>query len=220
MELIFVEENHLTKTLATAEELEAAYRLRHEVFCDELKWVPRSPDGLEKDAYDSFSSAIGVFDETGLIIGHVRLTFAPNPFMVEKEFRGLLPEGVVFKKPADSVEVTRLCVRREIRLNTRSFLKISNLLYKGVYQLSILNNARFLEMVVEKNNYRLLRLTGFPVEVLGGFKTIGEGVEAGVLLLDLRRFEREAGEKKPEFMRWMSTIQIHNPAQLQLHGLC
>jgi N-acyl-L-homoserine lactone synthetase len=47
MELIFREGNFLIKTLSAYEELEAAFRLRHEVFCEELKWVPCSP-GVKK----------------------------------------------------------------------------------------------------------------------------------------------------------------------------
>ncbi|MBI5892273.1 MAG: hypothetical protein HZB79_01240 [Deltaproteobacteria bacterium] len=43
MELIFQEGSYLIKTLSTHEEMEAAYRLRHEVFVDELKWVPACP---------------------------------------------------------------------------------------------------------------------------------------------------------------------------------
>jgi N-acyl-L-homoserine lactone synthetase len=220
MELIFKEGDFLIKTLSAYEELEAAFRLRHEVFCEELRWVPASPGVMERDDYDSFAQSVGVFDEKNNLLGNVRLTHASNRFMIEKEFAFLLPVGKGFKKTLDMAEVTRLCVKRNLRLCPDIATKVSLFLYKGVYQWSIHNDVRYLTMVVEKNNYRLLRLTGFPVKRVDGFKAMNGGVEAGVLILDLRNFEKEAREKKPELISWMSQLSSLAPWRLLRHGLC
>lgn len=85
MELIFQEGSYLIKTLSTPEEMDAAFRLRHDVFVDELKWVPPSPDKREIDAYDKFAIPLGLFDlsaQTGeglQLIGYVRLIQSNYP---------------------------------------------------------------------------------------------------------------------------------------------
>jgi len=218
MELIFQEGDLLVKTIETPEEMDSAYRLRHEVFSEELRWVPTTPEGREIDDYDGFARCIGVFDKENNILGHARLIPSPYPFMVEKEFREMLPPERPIQKGPDLAEITRLCVRKEAR-EGRGVTIIANCLYKAIYLLSIMNDIRHLVMVVDRRYYRLLRLTGFPMEPLGDFITMPDGVRAGAIWLDLRRLEEEAGRKKPAFMEWMSTLPGRYPLQGQLHAL-
>ena len=49
------------KVLNESEELEKNYRLRYQVFCEELKWVRCRIDKREIDFYDKHSKYIGVF---------------------------------------------------------------------------------------------------------------------------------------------------------------
>ena len=218
MELIFEEENFLVKTLSTHEEMEAAFRLRHDVFSMELKWVPPSSDGMEKDPYDSFSRYLGVFDTSGLLVGHIRIITSEHPFMVEKEFSCMMPEGAKVTKTADVAEITRLCVRKDIRSN-QSMACIPNLLYKGLYHWNMGNDVRHSLMVVDKRCFRHLRLSGLPVEQLYDFVMMPDGVKAGVCNLDWRRFEESAPEKKPEFFKWMSILPVRYPSQWLSHAL-
>ncbi|MCP3676834.1 MAG: GNAT family N-acetyltransferase [Deltaproteobacteria bacterium] len=221
MRFWFPEGPYLVKTLDTQDEMEAAFSLRHEVFCNELKWVPPSSDERERDSYDGFAQSIGVFDEDGEIVGNVRLVAAPDTFMVEKEFACLLPDNTELLKTADMAEVTRLCVKKTTRNKKQATTSpnISLLLYRGIYQWSLYNDIRHLTMVVEKNKYRLLRLACLPVKALDSFKEMNGGVMAGALLLDLRHFEKEAEKKKPDFISWMSRQAYHNPSQERRHGL-
>lgn len=215
MELISDEDDFLIKILRAPEEQEEAYRLRHKVFCEELNWVPRDGNGRETDIYDMFAVPIGVTSISGELVGYVRLIFSPHRFMLEKEFSVLLTPG--FIKTSDSLEITRLCVKKQYRL--KHFNTIANCLYKGVYLASLNQEARFLYMVVERSNYRRLRLTGFPVEVIGGFTKIGD-VEAAALKLDLRRFEERAEANRPDFIRWMSTARYRAQELSLRHGTC
>ncbi len=217
MELIFQEEDFLVKTLATHDELEAAFRLRHEVFCEELNWVPSSPDGMESDRYDEIAQNIGVFDGYAGLVGYVRLITAPKPFMIEKEFACLLPEDRPVRKSLDTAEVTRLCVKKEAR-HFGSNLNASQVLYKGIYQWSLDCGIRHLVMVVEKKYYRLLRLNGFPVRSAGDFLPMGDGVKAGIITLDWRSFEEENRTRKPGLLEWISKRSDFAPSRLLRHG--
>lgn len=230
MELIFQEGSYLIKTLSTHEEMDAAFRLRHDVFVDELQWVTASPDGMEKDGYDSFAHPIGIFDlsaQTGKdlqLIGYVRLIPAPQPFMIEKEFACLLPKNKPFRKLSSMAESTRICVKKECRRSLlESSLTIGHLLYKAIYQWCLMQDIRFFVTIIEKRYYRFLKYF-FPFEPIGDFLPLGSGVMSGIVFLDFRKMEIVLKETRPEFSKWMTNIQVslpvhvHAPSELPLHG--
>ncbi len=219
MELIFQEGDYIVKMLDTYEEFDAALKLRHDVFREELKWVPPSPDGLDKDEYDSYAQSIGIFDSAHELLGNVRLIQAPAPFMIEKEFACLLTEDEHFTKKSDSAEVTRYCVKKSHR-HRRFLACISNLIYKGLYQWNIYHSIRHSIMVVDDRCYRLLRLSGLPVRSKGDFLTMPDGVKAAICTLDWLEFEKIAAVNKPGFLTWMGTISNRSSAQLQGHAIC
>lgn len=217
MELIFQESGFIVKTISAPEEFESAWRLRHEVFAEELKWVERSPDNREIDPYDDFSECLGVFDINMNILGHARLITSPDPFMVEKEFICMMPSDGKFSKKTDMSEITRLCVSKGARENNASL--ISSLIYKGIYNWSLSRGVRHMIMVVDKRYYRLLRLCGFPVRQLADFVTMPDGVVAGAIELDWRFFEEFCAQKRPAFLGWISTLPAPYPLLSRSHGL-
>lgn len=217
MDIVFFEHDFIVKNLTSEAEIEAGLRLRHDVFAGELRWVPPSPDGLEKDDYEPFSEYVGVFDMDGNMAGHARLITSPLPFMVEKEFLCMMPKDTEFRKSPGLTEITRLCVRKEDRAEHAS--RISQLLYKGIYQWSLNNSVRNMIMVVDNKYFRLLRLSGFPVEQLADFVLMPDGVKAGAISLDWRAFEDIQAVKRPGFLDWMSTIPAPYPSQSQSHAL-
>lgn len=75
--------------LIKREEIEQAYRLRYKVFHEELKWIPSREDKLDRDRYDEWSHLLGIFDNKYLL-GTIRITPAPHPFMLENEFHQLV----------------------------------------------------------------------------------------------------------------------------------
>lgn len=217
MELFFQEGDFLIKTLTTDEERAAGYRLRHDVFCDELKWVPPSPGRMEVDAYDAFAHPIGLFDERDLLVGYVRLIHSPDPFMLEKEFACLLPGDSDFRKLPNMAESTRICVEKESRKRLVGSLSIAHLLYKAAYNWCILNDARFFVTIIEKRYYRYLKKF-FPFVPLGKFVPLGDGVLSGIVSMDWRDFELQAGAEKPAFLEWMSTLATGYPSRSQRPG--
>lgn len=206
MELIFQDNGFLVKTLDSAWEVDAALRLRHDVFVDELRWVPPSPDGLEKDRYDAFAYPIGIFDDMNRLLGHVRLICSPDPFMIEKEFSRLLPKDGVFLKTPSLAESTRICVSRDVRNSHVMSMTLGHLLYKAIYHWCRLNGIARLVTIVEKRYYVLLKRSKFPFEAVGDFHLLGEGVLSGIIVLDWGRVENELSKTRPDFYNWLITV--------------
>lgn len=219
MDIAFCEERFLVKTLADPGELDAALRLRHRVFREELKWVPTSPDGLDLDEFDAYSHGIGVFDDQRGLIGHVRLIKAPDPFMAEKDFSSLLTEGHTFVKAPDMAESTRICVDKDYRRVKVGGLPMAHLLYKAIYHWCLGEGVRHLETIIEKRYYVYLKRY-FPFVPVAEFGLMGEGVETGIVMLDWREFEQRAREKRPEFFNWITTATAPVPGLSPQHGPC
>ncbi len=202
----FSEGDLAIKTLCNEDEIVQAYRLRHLVFCDQLKWVPSSPDGLEIDHYDASAISLGMFTEAGRLVGVGRLLTAPGPYMVENELRSVLNPGYSLRREADTAEITRLALAPDLQekgLSSRMML----VLLKGLYQWLVCNRIRYCYMVVEKQLLRVLRVIGFPCEPISSFKALPPaGALSVAVMLDLEQFRCESGRKRPEFLHWISTL--------------
>lgn len=116
---------HFASVPATTKELRnACYRIRHEVYCRELKYEPLRPDGLETDAFDAHAAHCLIRSiQRGQFIGCIRLIL-PNPddpaapFPFERTCAETLDRTVVdpAKLPRDRIaEVSRLAVVSEYR---------------------------------------------------------------------------------------------------------
>lgn len=70
-----------------AADVEAAGRLRFEIYCRRRGWVDAAdhPDGIERDAYDERSTHV-VAMQGGVAVGTVRLVHAPGGFPIEQAF--------------------------------------------------------------------------------------------------------------------------------------
>ena len=207
----FQEGEFLVKTLRQPVELEEAYRLRHKVFSQNLKWVPSSEDELEMDSYDSLATSIGLLSGSGRLLGMFRILSTLGPFMLEKEFRSVLRPGCSLRKERDTVEITRLTVDPSMTdkgLSSRLML----VLFKGVYQWSIGNNIRYLYMVIEKRFLRVLRAIGFPCEPISPPQSLPPaGALSLAAILDWEQFRSESAGKRPEFLDWMESLGKLNP---------
>ncbi len=217
MELIFQEENFLVKKLTSHEDMEAALRLRHDIFREELKWVPPLPDGLDRDEYDAFAHSLGIFEDRGELVGHVRLIPAPLPYMIEKDFACLLPKDKPFKKVQGMAESTRICVKKEFRKTPIGTLTLAHLLYKAIYHWCLIHDTRYLVTIIEQRYYIYLKRF-FPFEQVGDFLPLGDGVMSGIVLLDWRAFESKASQHRPEFFNWISNLPPLVPSRSLQHG--
>lgn len=202
----FVEGEFLVKTLETQEELTQAYRLRHRVFAEKLQWVPPTEDGQEMDMYDLWGVTVGVFGYDGMLLGMARLLPHSGKFMLEHEFGALLHQGYAIRKAPDTAEITRLAVNPDIqdaKLSSRIMLGV----LKGIYQWAVENEIRYYYLEVEHRFLRALRMLGFPCEPVGPVVKLPPAeVGAVAAIYDMVRFDEENGQRRPEFLEWISTL--------------
>jgi N-acyl-L-homoserine lactone synthetase len=202
----FREDEFLVKTLR-GEELKKSYRLRHHVFAESLKWVPASEDREEVDMYDLWGSTVGLLHPDGTLLGMARLIPSSGRFMLENEFGALLPRDYVIRKERDTAEITRLAVNPEIRdpkLSTRIMLAV----LKGIYQWAVENEVRYYYLEVEQRFLRALRMFGFPCEPVGPpVQLPPAGATAVAAFYDMMCFDEQNAQKRPDFLRWISTIE-------------
>ncbi len=97
----------------TAEQIDAVFKLRHQVFCEEGKYFPETPDGRFFDSFDAYPTTkniVAIHDEK--VVGSLRLTVDSEvgiPADDYYDFRALLPEGCKLLSSG------MYCVDREFR---------------------------------------------------------------------------------------------------------
>lgn len=206
---IFIREGGFTvKNLTGDDEKTEAYRLRHKVFAEELRWVPQSRTMIERDDYDRNAVPIGVFDEQNTLVAYVRLTPPGACFMIEKEFSSLIGAWHRIRKHNDTAEVSRLCVLPKARnVSVRGNFGIhhvSMFLYKGVYQWCARNNVRYIYVVVENKIHRMFMAKGFPCRPAGEPLTMPDGCVAVAAMIDFEELVAVNTLKRPEFIKWFT----------------
>ena len=202
----FIEDDLCIRVIEEKEDHLKAYRLRHKVYCDILRWVDSSPDELEIDRYDFFSTSLGVFEPGGNLLGVIRIIPSDSLFMLEKDFVSLVFPDHHIRKECDTAEITRLTTLVPLNLTVTKQQRISMLLYKGVYHWSLLNGVRYLYFVVEKRFLRVLNRVGFPCMPIGPVITLGDGVQTIAVILDWKVFRLEANLGRPKFFNWIANL--------------
>lgn len=216
----FYEGEFLVKTLETKEDLTQAYRLRHRIFAERLKWVPERADRLEADLYDTWSTSIGVFADDTRLIGLVRMTHAPVPFMLESEFSACLVGNHRVRKETDTAEITRLAVDPEIADRGLS-ARLMKVIFKGMYQWCLLHDVRYTYMVVEHRLLRVVQRMGWPCQAIGEPVALppAEVLSIGGLL-DLNKFRSQASTCRPAMLDWLTTTTpVRGSEHIPLPGL-
>jgi acyl homoserine lactone synthase len=208
---IFFREGDLTvKNLVSDEDKLHAYRLRNNIFCNELGWALQSQNGLEIDEYDKHAISLGVLDERGELLAFLRIILAERAFMIEKEFLSLVDPRHAIRKESDTIELSRLCVapksRKDKVAGNFGMYYISMLLFKGVYQWCLKNHTRHLYAVTEHKIYKLLCLRGFPCSLIGDPYVMPDGVIAVAFIVDLREWEAKHTAKSPKLFNWFSLV--------------
>lgn len=214
----FTEGELLVKTLCSDEELKEAYRLRHKVFAERLQWVPPSPERMEVDGYDAWATSVGLFMNSGELVGLFRLLPGDGPIMLETEFKACLSSEYRIHKGADAAEITRLTIDPTLTDKGLSS-RLMTVLFKGVYQWSVANDVRYLYMVVEKRFLRVLRLMGFPCEAISRAVALPPAEVLSVAaVLDWDQFRFESARRRPEFLHWIGTPGSAQVVTGERHG--
>ncbi|MFT4929880.1 MAG: N-acyl amino acid synthase of PEP-CTERM/exosortase system, partial [Phenylobacterium sp.] len=161
---------------------QAAYKIRHCVYCTELGWEPQNSAQIESDEYDDYALHCLFTDRaTGQHAGCVRLIIPPAdnlnqalPFELNYK-HSIYPQSV----QADSLtrgsfgEISRLAVLPSYKKSQQEQHGFSNVgmgLYLGVIALADLCQLAGLFMLIEPRLERCLRRYGLR------FKQIGEKI--------------------------------------------
>lgn len=206
----FVEDKLTVRSLQTVADHHLAFRLRHDIYCQSLHWLPVQPNGLERDHYERGSKSLGIFREPQELLGAVRMIPSPCPFMLEGPFAELIGPHHNIRKDPDTAEVTRLAVRSG---GPMSSVSLSALLYKAIYQWSCFEQVRYLYMVVETRYLRALLRQGFPCVPIGPPRLMGPHTLCQAALLDWDQFRSRATQRPSAFSTWLTDNYQSNPAQ-------
>ena len=201
----FYEGDLVVKTLYTSEELAKAYRLRHKVFAETLRWVPPTEDGQEMDMYDLWGTSIGLVRHNETLLGLARILPASGEFMLERDLRMLLPQGHVLRKEQDTAEITRLALDPAIRDKSLSARLVLTLI-KGIYQWALVHDVRYFYLEVEHRFFRVLNALGIPCDPLGPPVALPPaGALSVAATMDIMKCEKVLAQRRPQLMEWMAT---------------
>ncbi|MDA8100639.1 MAG: GNAT family N-acetyltransferase [Nitrospiraceae bacterium] len=206
------EGGYTVRMIKAEDDLVKAYRLRHRIFAEKLRWVPVTKSELEIDGYDADAEHLGVFDADNRLLAYVRLLSADRRYMLEDEFRIVLGPGGTFLKSGDTCELTRFCVDQQTRqeeiVTPFGTFPLFMLLFKGVYHWGMQHGAPVLYAVTDRIVYKLLCMRGFPCERLGPSVRMPDGVVAVGLRMDWRNCMKANGEKRPGLAAWYAQNSI------------
>jgi acyl-homoserine lactone synthase len=155
-----------------AEEMDQAYRLRHNVFVEESKWEDlRKPDGREIDQFDDERALHMLYIREGAVLGYQRMLPTIRPHLLSDILADLC-EG---DRPVGPQiwEWTRYCVARPHRERGRALSPIANALLSGLVEWGLGNGVS--SIIIEMDPIWLLRLVQlyFRVTPLGLPKRYG-----------------------------------------------
>ncbi len=163
-------------------EQKAAYKLRYDIFCKDLEWIPENKEGLDFDSYDKEALHLGVFS-SGELISYCRIVQGKDNFMLATDFNDLLDLKEV---RSQSIEMSRLITSKE----AGRFQKFAAplMMYRRLYQYMTSKELRYCYIVVTKDYLETINKI-FPFKQVGGMIEYKPGIFTVAAYLDLRVLE-------------------------------
>ena len=187
--------------------MEQAWKLRHEVFVEEKKWMALdTPNGREMDQFDDERSLHMLAWDGDQLVGYQRMLPTTRPYLLSE----IYPELCEGELPCDSQtwEWTRYAVKKEFRARGRMLSPIANHLLSAIVEWGMQTGVS--SIVIEMNPLWMLRLVQlrFRVVPLGICKEMeGEEVLAVQAHFDDRTLD------KLQSLRGDSDSSIHQTIQ-------
>jgi len=155
------------------DEMEQAYRLRHRVFVDEMKWTDLAKsDGREVDQFDMGYAVHMLYVDDGKVLGCQRMLPSTRPHLLSD----VMPQLCEDERPigAHIWEWTRYCVEPSHRERGRTLSPVANALLSGIVEWGL--ESGISTIIIEMNPLWLLRLVQlhFRTIPLGLPQRIGE----------------------------------------------
>ncbi len=119
-------------------ELDACFRLRHDIFVKERKWTTlHRPDNRERDQFDTSDAIHFAVIRDGDVVGYARMLPTLRPHLLSEVYPQLVDGGDIPRGP-DIYEWTRHCVARRCR--GRSPLnQVESQLILGIFEYCVTN---------------------------------------------------------------------------------
>jgi acyl-homoserine lactone synthase len=137
------------------DEMEQAYRLRHRIFVEEMKWSDLAkPDGREIDQFDDEHAVHMLYVESGKVLGYQRMLPTTRPHLLSE----ILPHLCEDVRPVGNHiwEWTRYCVEPAHRERGRTLSPVANALLSGIVEWGLETGVS--TIIIEMNTLWLLRL--------------------------------------------------------------
>ena len=162
--------------------LEDMFRLRARVFHDRLRWDVRVKDGMERDRYDDEAPVyiLHTDDETGELIGSLRLLPTTGPTLLADFFADTAPDAAQLTSPF-IWECTRFCVdETKFGPGDRQALTFASAsLVAAIGQVALDAGIETILGNFDAPMLRLYRRIGCKVDVLGSTRRYGHSVYLG-----------------------------------------
>jgi acyl-homoserine lactone synthase len=172
------------------DEMEQAYRLRHQVFVEEMGWIDLAkPDGREIDQFDNKHAVHMLYVEQDKVLGYQRMLPSTRPHLLSE----LMPELCEGDRPVGSHiwELTRHCVERGHREKGRVVSPITNALMSGMVEWGLQSGVSKVIAEIEPTTLlRLIQLHFRPLPLGLPIRVAGRDTIALTLSFDWRTLER------------------------------
>ncbi len=173
------------------DEMEQAYRLRHQVFVEEMGWTDLAkPDGREIDQFDDEHAVHMLYIEHGQVLGYQRMLPSTRPHLLSE----IMPELCEGERPVGSHiwELTRHCVERRHREKTgRIASPTANALLSGMVEWGLQHGVSTVIVEIEPATLlRLVQLHFRPLPLGLPMRIAGRDTIAATLTFDWRTLER------------------------------
>jgi acyl-homoserine lactone synthase len=172
------------------DEMEQAYRLRHQVFVKEMGWHNLAkPDGREIDQFDNKLAVHMLYIEHGKVLGYQRLLPSTRPHLLSD----VMPELCEVERPigADIWEISRHCVAPGHRSGGPYASPIANALGSGLLEWALeCGVSKFIAEIEPTGLLPLVQLLFQPLPLGLPHKFNGREVLAVTLTFDGRTLER------------------------------
>jgi acyl-homoserine lactone synthase len=172
------------------DEMEQAYRLRHQVFVKEMGWHNLAkPDGREIDQFDNKHAVHMLYIEHGEVLGYQRLLPTTRPHLLSD----IMPELCEVERPigADIWEISRHCVAPDHRSGGPYASPIANALGSGLLEWALeCGVSKFIIEIEPAELLPLVQLHFQPLPLGLPHKINGREVLAVTLTFDGRTLER------------------------------
>lgn len=153
--------------------MDEVYRLRHQVFVDELGWSDlRRDDEREIDQFDTPDAVHHIAVRDGRVVGYQRMLPTTKPHLLSDVF----PELCAIERPSslDTYELTRYCVDPAFRTGRRSVSSVGSELMAGFVEWGLASGVT--NVIIEFETIWVLRALQlkFLVQPLGYETQIGK----------------------------------------------